>query len=121
MPYARPLRSPEDFGLDSLFRALDETIRAACKPYLPPRPRRIVGNVDLTDTDLTRPFLVDFSVPADASIEQKQDALARLKVAQEAFWEVFPRLLWLRSTLNSATGQYVLRADPIPQATSVAT
>ena len=58
--------------------------------------RVLLGDVDVTDIDLTRPFAVDFSVPADASITVKRSALERARRAHDAFEPVKRR--WLIKT-----------------------
>ena len=47
-------------------------------------PRTMVGGVDLTETDLTKPFFTDFSVPNTAASAVKREALAALRLAFEA-------------------------------------
>ena len=52
----------------------ERAARAGQKPL-------VVGEVDLSQTDLTKPFVVDFSVPAPSSVQVKQQALYRLRRA----------------------------------------
>jgi hypothetical protein len=50
-------------------------------------PRTFVGGVDLTNTDLAKPFFADFSVPNTAAPAVKREALAALRLAFEAISE----------------------------------
>lgn len=77
--------------------------------------RTVLGGVDVTDIDLTKPFTVDFSVPADASIAIKRTALERSRTAYEAFDSV--RRRWLvRVELDLVrTGRCLISVYPIPR------
>lgn len=74
----------------------------------------LLGGVDVTDIDLTAPFSVDFSVPANASIAVKRAALARARTAHEAFDPVKRRWL-IRTDLDLVgAGRCVIYVYPIP-------
>ena len=76
--------------------------------------RTILGGVDVTGVDLTAPFTVDFSVPADAPSAIKRAALARARTAHEAFEPVKRRWL-VRADMDLVnTGRCVLHVFPIP-------
>jgi hypothetical protein len=78
------------------------------------RQRVVVGGVDLTNTDLTRPFVVDFSLPASCSLEQKREALQRLRTAMLAFEKQWP--LWtLATNIFVPQGVFRLLVTPISQ------
>ncbi len=85
----------------------------------------MLGDVDLTQVDLTKPFKVDFSIAAIASITAKRAALARGRAALEAFQDhansataftLQDRQRWLiRSDLDMRVGRCVLHVYPIPR------
>jgi hypothetical protein len=64
-----------------------------------PKPRYILGGVDLTDVDLSQPFWVDFSVPRTESIEGKRQAIERVRIALHEFHAAYP--YWLCRILGS--------------------
>jgi hypothetical protein len=78
--------------------------------------KTILGGVDLTGVDLTQPFTVDFSVPADSSITIKKDALERSHRAFNAFDTVKRRWL-IRVDLDLVNGgtcvMYVYPIGPV--------
>jgi hypothetical protein len=76
--------------------------------------RTLLGGVDVTGIDLTKPFTVDFSVAADAPIAVKRAALARARNAHDAFDPVKRRWL-IRIDLDLVgSGRCILYVCPIP-------
>lgn len=85
---------------------------AASEAVPSPRRRVVVGGVDLTGVDASRPFQVDFSVDPAASTEQKRTALARLRTALIEIQSAYPN--WLCQTEAAATkGIFVLHVQPL--------
>jgi hypothetical protein len=82
-------------------------------PYRTAAERTLLGGVDVTDIDLTKPFVVDFSVPSSASFEVKKTALSRARNAFEAFDPVKRRWL-IRTELDLVkAGRCVMYVYPI--------
>ena len=83
----------------------------------PPKPRYILGGVDLTNVDLRQPFWVDFSVPRTESIEVKRHALDRIRATLVEFQRAHPN--WLCQVLGSIDsdqfGLYVTPLVNLPQ------
>jgi hypothetical protein len=76
--------------------------------------RTLLGGVDVTDVDLTKPFTVDFSVPADATTAIKRAALERARTAHAAFDPVGRRWL-VRANMDLVNvGRCVLHVFPLP-------
>lgn len=86
--------------------ALHELSRSISRPQ-----PIIVGGVDMTNTDPTQPFMVDFSVSANAKPAEKRGALERLRVAFEAFRQWQPTLV-LHPDTDVRAGRMVLYAFP---------
>jgi len=77
-----------------------------------------LGGVDLSNVDITQPFSVDFSVPADTSISVKRDALSRARAAFEAFETVKRRWrvqLDLDLVNHGRCITYIFPLGPVPQ------
>ncbi len=77
--------------------------------------RVMLGNVDVTGIDLTEPFRVDFSVPADASLTLKRSALESARYAHEAFEPVKRRWLIKVDLDLVRTGRCVIVVYPTPR------
>lgn len=76
-----------------------------------PKPRFVVGGVDLTDTNLSLPFYVDFSVGPRATAVKKRTALGRLRGALSAFAKRFPT--WVcQPDVDVAAGRFLLNVYP---------
>ena len=81
-------------------------------PPGPPKQRVIFGGVDLTDTDLTRPFSVDFSISPHDALELKRAALERLKHAVLTFQSQWPA--WSITTeVSVPDGRFRMFVTPI--------
>ena len=73
----------------------------------------VVGGIDLSGVDLGRPFWVDFSVPRNASPNEKGFALNRLRDAMFALWQRFPA--WsCTPEVDASAGRFVLVVTPSP-------
>jgi hypothetical protein len=76
--------------------------------------RTLLGGVDVTDIDLTKPFTVDFSVSAEAPSSIKRAALERARTAHAAFDPVKRRWI-VRADLDLVNaGRCLLHVFPIP-------
>lgn len=82
-----------------------------------PQRRVVVGGVDLTNVDGTRPFLVDFSVGVKATNDQKRVALGRLRTALVEIQAAYP--YWIcQAEADAPTGRFVLHVQPLQLGTS---
>jgi hypothetical protein len=80
------------------------------------KPERsvVVGGIDLSSVDLSRPFWVDFSVRPHASPETKTMALRRLRFAADELERIFPN--WMcEADVQVRTGRMVLSVVPLQQ------
>jgi hypothetical protein len=68
--------------------------------------------VDLTNVDLTRPFIIDFSVGATAGVGAKQTALNRLRTAVAALQAELPLVLFTPD-IRVPEGRFVVVATPL--------
>jgi hypothetical protein len=83
------------------------------------RQRLVVGGIDLSTTDLRRPFLVDFSVSPQANQDAKRLILRRLRIAIDALSERWPT--WLMQTdVDIVAGRAVLYVTPVASETVAA-
>jgi hypothetical protein len=77
-----------------------------------------LGGVDLSNVDITQPFSVDFSIPANASIAVKRAALSRARAAFEAF-ETVKRRWHIQLDLNLVNHgrciTYIFPLGPVAQ------
>jgi hypothetical protein len=72
----------------------------------------VLGGVDLTNVDLSRPFQVDFSVSPKASPELKRESLQRLRVAILGLSERFP--MWIyKHDIDVYAGRFILIVTPV--------
>jgi hypothetical protein len=70
-----------------------------------------VGGIDLSNVDLSRPFWVDFSVPAHSLPDAKLAALGRLRFAMDALSAQFPG--WVcEPEVCAPEGRFVLVVTP---------
>jgi len=75
----------------------------------------VVGGVDLSRTDLTQPFFIDFSVPSSGSLSTKHAAFQRLRHAFEELHRWQP--VWLyRPESDVEAGRFSLYVIPLPLA-----
>jgi hypothetical protein len=111
---ARNLRSlPGSSGgslaFDTLGGALGAVVAAATTSE---KKALVIGGIDLTDVDVSRPFSADFSVPRDAPSHLKYRAFGRLKHGQAQLSMAFPG--WTFSTdVSPRDGKFVLYVSPI--------
>lgn len=72
-------------------------------------PRRlIVGNIDLSSVDLSRPFRLNFSVGSQASTDDKSAALQRLRSSMVLFNTQLPA--WrCEPMVNVPQGTFILK------------
>lgn len=78
-------------------------------------PQFVIGGVDLSRTDLTQPFFVDFSVPSNVPLSTKHVALSRLRHAFDQLHRWQP--MWLyRPDADLASGRFSLYVVPFPAA-----
>jgi hypothetical protein len=78
---------------------------------IPQRKKLVVGGVDLTDVDTSRPFIVNFSVPAEAHSAVKLKAIKKLEETHEAFKVNFPNFT-LTQDVWIPGGRIVLHVQP---------
>jgi hypothetical protein len=71
----------------------------------------VVGGIDLSRIDMTRPFWVDFSVSEHASPQAKTAALRRIRLAADELGRVFPNLM-CRADVQVRTGRMILAVIP---------
>jgi hypothetical protein len=88
---------------------------AAARPPAPqglPAARLLVGGVDLTDVDLSRPFMLTASVPPSAPPEHKRLALQRLRTLMMAIEKKWP--LWsVTADVDVQGGRFLLTVVPV--------
>jgi hypothetical protein len=70
-----------------------------------------IGGVDLSNVDLSAPFMVNFSVPATAEARVKSTALHHLRTALEAFRQWQPRWLY-QPDADVVSGRLILYVFP---------
>lgn len=71
----------------------------------------IVGGVNLSGVDLSRPFMVDFSVPPSATPDAKRTALANMRSSWMALIDRFP--MWTYDPdVDASSGRFVLKVTP---------
>lgn len=72
----------------------------------------VIGGVNLSNVDLSTPFMVNFTVPATANAQVKSAALHRLRTALEAFRQWQPGWLY-QPDADVASGRLILYAFPV--------
>lgn len=77
----------------------------------PQRPRLIVGGVDLTNVDTSKPFTANFSVPSTASASMKSQALHAASQAVNAF-ELRGCLVQF-TEIDAVQGRFVILVTPL--------